>query len=83
MNQISVHPFCKRQRDRIGPLLLGKIFIIFQRLHPRDQFSGTGIGLAIVKKIVEYHGGKIWVDSEEGKGSPFIFTLPKIQPATA
>ncbi|MEX2512939.1 MAG: ATP-binding protein [Cyclobacteriaceae bacterium] len=66
----------------LDPSYSDKIFIIFQRLHTRDQFSGTGIGLAIVKKIVEYHGGKIWVDSEEGKGSTFFFTLPKTQTAS-
>lgn len=56
---------------------LDKIFIIFQRLHDRDQFEGTGIGLALVKKNVESWGGKVWVDSEVNKGSTFWFTLPK------
>jgi light-regulated signal transduction histidine kinase (bacteriophytochrome) len=53
-----------------------RIFVIFQRLHGRDMYPGTGIGLAMCRKIIEYHGGRIWLDTSVRSGSRLCFTLP-------
>jgi PAS domain S-box-containing protein len=64
----------------IDPKYFDRVFAIFQRLHTRQEYPGTGIGLALCQRIVERHQGRIWIESEPGKGAAFLFTLPQVDP---
>jgi light-regulated signal transduction histidine kinase (bacteriophytochrome) len=69
---------CQDNGIGIDPAYADKVFVIFQRLHSREAYPGTGIGLAVSKRIVEYHGGRIWVDTDVASGTAICFSLPAV-----
>lgn len=70
---------CRDNGIGIDPQYADRVFVIFQRLHPKDLYEGTGIGLALCKKIVEYHGGRIWLGEPDGPGTSVRWTLPAVE----
>ena len=74
---------CQDEGIGIEPQYAERVFAIFQRLHAKETYEGTGIGLALTRKIVEHHGGRIWLDTDAHPGTTFRFTLPDTEEPAA